>query len=423
MVSNNPFLAITQSNPAITYQKPTVNKWVHQFDFHVLFSGFQSGDRTHFKKRGDAEKPFKSESLISNEMKTNHYKSLLLIAITFALICTSCSTIKFSGFEKKTIENKIVPVNEDLKNNLDFQNEMIGKLVIPDELYTHININQPTILADYSRVPFVKYDSSLMEEKGLNTYILNLVNYQLIKDALKHNVRLLENNPFYNSFDNNYDEYEQMIVSEIRDCGIKLDEISKNYYIREGVLDVNFKVLNKNGFITFIVSQRILKSDTLQTENINQISEKPPQEGYATAIHREFNYQDNNLRGDKTSPIIDLIPTPEKSVSTEVVTGIVFSVPNNTKSYPVYVVPSGTKNPLVFAGVKSSSTKILNVKSNKTRWANSGSGSNYEIYEAVYGIPEIKNLFTSTDKIQLYNKATLLCKLQLLPDGSIVEIF
>lgn len=355
-------------------------------------------------------------------MKTKIVQILTLVVLVAVFLSSCSSSIKFAGFDKTRTETRSNPLKEDLKKNLDFQNEMLGKLVIPDEIYSRINRDQPVIFADYSRFPFVKSDSLSKGESGLNTYVLNMINFQLSKDALKRNIKLLENNSNYNEFDNNFDEYDQMLVSEVSDFGIKIVKIEKDTYVRTGVLTIHYKVLDKKGVIIAVASQTIAHTDTLYTDDVNQVNDPSPSKGYANALNPEFNSLDN-AAGERKAPIIDVTQAPEVKVA-EKITGVIFTVPSNTKTYNVYSLPYGAlqaigKNPasVVIADIMALSPTTLSFRSSRQKF-----GIGEITYEAVLEIPELKTLFGSNDKIEIYNESLLVCCLQLLPDNLIIQI-
>lgn len=362
-------------------------------------------------------------------MKKNH---LILIAVVTAIL-SGCAGPKFAGLKKETIENKQIEVVSTKATNYQTLVNLLGSIQPNAQVLNYLDKDKLTIVANYSQYPFNTHkgdnpDTSISIDNNINGELSLIVEKFLIQSGY----RVLENYSSYNAvLDNNYDEYQQMLVFDLKKFGLYYEHVGDDVVIRHADCNIRFKVIEKEGIIRTIADISLDKKDTLSTKDLPSINMLPVNLSYQS-IQQDQHLSLVNLPALTSQQIesIYTVPPKETSNAIEKVVGLKFAVPNETKTYSILVLDNVSYSELVrskggnlkASDIMSLSPRNLSIKSNEREVERRSDGSKSYSYYAVLNSTDLSALFEKSKEVVLINKLKKICVLRQLSDGTIVPL-
>ena len=357
-----------------------------------------------------------------------------MTAISLAsTLLISCAGPKFAGLKKETMETKQVDLTTNKITNYQMQLSFINQLTLAPQILNQLDKEKLTIVANYSLYPFNAKkgdtpDSLNMIDNNINGELTNVLERNLIQSGY----RVLENYSAYNlTLDNNFDEYQQMLVFDLKGLGIYYEHITDELVIRHVGCNIRYKVLDKDGIIRTISDFSSDKKDTITIQEIPSVNQLPVGLSYLN-LKQDSHLSQTNLPALTSSPVQTIYSAPPKETNntTEKVVGIKFKVPNETKSYSILVLDNSAYSDLIRLkgntisknDISSLSPKILSIKSNEKSSEQGNDGNKTYSYFSILKAEDLSGLFEKSKEVVLINKLKKLCVLRQLSDGSIITI-
>jgi hypothetical protein len=357
----------------------------------------------------------------------------LLLKILASIMMVACSSPKFTGFETKKIQIGKTKDRSDLKSNYMFQMQLLRSSSLDNVIYKALENGNPVIVSNYNLYPFnlkkAATDSTPAEYfTDVDENINSELSIHIEKQLLSKGFDVLENEKKYNLFDNNFDEYGATINFEILRFGIYYEKINKEMVIRHGVCEIRYKVLNKLGYIKAIKTETNLLSDTVAEENILNISAPPITLSFTNTNHdrRLTDYNSILLGGIEGVRTIESNNTTENPDSLELITGLKFLLPNETKNYSLWIFDNKKITEEIYRkGSKLNIAELINLRPVKVTLIpiksnlNYIQGSNDVNVVSVVSTDQLNDFFKLGQEIVVYYKAKRLCILKKFEDGTI----
>lgn len=347
-----------------------------------------------------------------------------------------CSSPKFIGFESQKIAFSSIEKKSNAKSNHVFQKELLNSTILDNSVIKAIDPNSPVIVTNYNLYPFNIVKSGTDSTPAIyRTTVDDNINSEfsihMEKQLLNRNFNVLENEQVYNLYDNNFDEYGTTLNYEILRFGIYYEKISSKVVIRHGIAEIRYKVLNKLGFLKIIKDETSKISDTISDEDISVVSSPLLALGYDNFWHdRKLTNFSTPLLGSSEIKSIYTTPPLEKIDSQEIINGIKFKLPSETKQYSLWVFDNKvlSEAKLKKGGnlsaadlVKLSPSKIiLNTTFKKS--IKGTDGSTTMNFFSVIKIEDLRKLFKQSNELVLFYKTKPICTLRKYSDGSIQSI-
>lgn len=378
-------------------------------------------------------------------------KKIFYLSALSAAMLSSCKLPKFAGYSssKETVtEEKVRTVTREidpavLKANYIFQRELIENIKIDNYTLSQIDKDAPVIITSYSSYPFNhKIATDTISNKKIypvDNVILSSINTQLQKQLISSGYKVLESNAIYNlTLDENFDEYNQLVVFNIKDFGMYFQRLNENELNRVGKASVEFRLLNKAGVLRNIADKEFTITDKVSQTEMASINESGIKLGYiSNPGNIDLNIMDLPSTGSKDFMIINpkakitktetIVENVDKTI--DVVNGIKITLPKNTKYYTFQVLDFDTYYSISRNGalikVPSSallpfSPATLKLKSNGQVDVTNASGVVKPSFYAQVSAQELERFFKNTDKIVILFKGMRICVLKRSESGELL---
>ena len=376
------------------------------------------------------------------------HKYLIISALLSLSSCKSPKLIGYYSSRFNVTEEKVNTITKEveaevLKANYIFQQELIKSIKIDATLIAQLDRDFPIIVSSYSTYPFnhVMGNDTISNKKiyPVDNVILNSVNTELQKQLIASGFKVLESNAIYNlTLDENFDEYNQLVIFNIKDFGMYFQKLNENELSRVGKASVEFRILNKSGVLRSITDKDFSINDNVSQTEMPLINDLGPKLGYISQTGNvNLNITDLPSLGSKDISVISpkdkilkkesVVETIEKTV--ERVNGIKIQLPKNTKSYDFKIIDYET-----YLSIMKSSTSLkiptelliqfspatLKVKSTQQENISTASGAIKPMFYAQISINELQKYFKDTREIVLLYKGKKICIVRINEKGEMV---